>query len=235
MTVSTIPLLPCVDPDATVEFLEALGFDVADRQTKPYLYLAFTFDGVDLHFKAAAPSLDIGDELTGGCLFFVDDVADYHDAFSRRLLQRYGRIPFRGLPRIERLRPGQSRFQILDPSGNCLVFINRTEGAITYGGSRSLSGLAKAHDIAIFRDFKNDDELAARALDTALRRYGDTADRIDLARALADRMELAVALDDPDTATSVESELDAMTLTDAERTAIADELSAVEKLRRWLA
>ena len=208
MSVTTVPLLPCVAPESTVEFYETLGFETFDQQTKPYLYLAFRFDGVELHFKEAAPDLDVRHELSGGCLFFVDAVAGYHDAFSARLRRRYGRVPATGLPRIERLRPGQSRFQILDPSGNCIVFINRAEQDIEYGGSAALSGLAKAHDnVQIFRDFKNDDDLAARALDTALRRHRDTANRVDLARALADRVELAIAL----------------------------ELTAVVTLRQWLA
>lgn len=233
---TTVPLLPCVAAEETVEFYETLGFEVSDTQTKPYLYLAFAYRGVQLHFKEAAPSLDIHDELTGGCLFFVDDVATPHADFSVRLRWRHGRVPFRGLPRIERLRPGQSRFQILDPSGNCIVFINRGEQDVEYGGSPSLSGLAKAHDnVAIFRDFKNDDALAARAMDTALRRYRATADRVELARALADRIELAVALADAGTATVIESELESMSLTAAERQAIAGELSAITMLRQWLA
>lgn len=236
MAISTVPLLPCATPAQTVDFYSALGFDVSDQQTKPYLHVAFAFDGVQLHFKEAAPSLRIADELTGGCLFFVDDVAGNHDDFSARLRTRYGRVPFRGLPRIERLRPAQSRFQILDPSGNCLVFISSGEADIEYGGSRELSGLAKAHgNVRIFRDFKNDDELAARALDTALRRYRDTADRIDLARALADRAELAIALADTGAEAAATAEFDAMALTAPERDAIADELAAITKLRQWLA
>lgn len=236
MPATTVPLLPCATPAQTIEFYDALGFDVSDQQTKPYLYLAFGFDGIELHFKAAAPSLEVGDELTGGCLFLVDDVAGYHATFSDRLRQHYGRVPFRGLPRIERLRPGQSRFQIFDPSGNCLVFINRGEDEIDYGGSRELSGLAKAHDnVRIFRDFKSDDALAARALDTALRRYRDEAPRLDLARALADRVELAVALADPDAERAAAAELADLDLADAERAAIADELTAITELRQWLA
>jgi hypothetical protein len=234
--ITAVPLLPCVAPESTVEFYESLGFDTADQQTKPYLYLAFTFDGVELHFKEAAPDLDIGHELTGGCLFFVDAVAGYHDVFSDRLRRHYGRVPAAGLPRIERLRPGQTRFQILDPSGNCIVFINRAEGDIEYGGSAGLSGLAKAHDnVRIFRDFKNDDELAARALDTALRRHRDTAGRVDLARALADRVELAIALADPEAEAAAAAALGQMALTDTEREAIALELAAIDRLRQWLA
>lgn len=233
---TTVPLLPCTAPASTVDFYETLGFDVSDQQTKPYLYLAFSFDGVELHFKEAAPDLDISHELTGGCLFFVDDVAGYHDGFSERLRRRHGRIPAVGLPRIERLRPGQSRFQILDPSGNCIVFINRAEADVEYGGSTALSGLAKAHDnVRIFRDFKNDDALAARALDTALRRFGDTADRVDLARALADRVELAIALADTEAEATAAAALEAMVLTDTETEAIALELAAIATLRQWLA
>lgn len=236
MPTTTVPLLPCAAPEATVEFYGALGFEITHQQTKPYLYLAMTLDSVELHFKDAAPDLDVGHELTGGCLVYVDDVDAYHADFSDRLRQRYGRVPVRGLPRIERLRPGQSRFQILDPSGNCILFVNREEPDIEYGGATSLSGLAKALDnVRIFRDFKNDDELAARALDTALRRHRDSANRIELARALADRAELAIALADGDTAVTAEAELKAMALTEAERDSISIELAAITKLRQWLA
>ncbi|MGK2870121.1 MAG: glyoxalase [Mycobacterium sp.] len=235
MPTTTVALLPCVAPEATVEFYAALGFDISDQQTTPYLYLAFSFDGVDLHFKQAAPDLDISHELTGGCLFFVDDVATCHDDFSARLRRSYGRVLATGLPRIERLRPGQSRFQILDPSGNCIVFINHAEPDIEYGGAKSLSGLAKAHDnVRIFRDFKNDDELAARALDTALRRYRDGAPRVDLARALADRVELAIALGDAEAEATAQAELGSMAPTSDERAALDVELTAINKLRQWL-
>lgn len=233
---TTIPMLPCTDPDETVEFYRALGFDTSDQQTKPYLYLAFALADINVHFKEPAPSLNPAEELSGGCVVFVDDVREYHTIFSAGLRKHYGRLPRSGLPRIARLRPRQSRFNVYDPSGNCLVFVRRDEADITYGGSRTLSGLARALDnVAIFRDFKDDDVLAARALDTALRRYRDTASRIDLARALADRIELAIALDDDATADSVRAELNSMQLTPAEREALAIELQAITDLERWLA
>jgi hypothetical protein len=233
---TTVPLLPCVAPDATVAFYEALGFVTACHQPKPYLYLAFSLDGIELHFKDAAPNLDIGHELTGGCLVYVDDIADHHGAFGERLRRRYGRIPAKGLPRIERLRPGQSRFQLLDPSGNCILFVNRAEADIEYGGSTALSGLAKALDnVRIFRDFKNDDALAARALDAAVQRHRDTASRVDLARALADRVELAIALADTEAEAAAAAALDSMALTGAETEAIALELAAIATVRQWLA
>jgi hypothetical protein len=236
MTATTIPLLPCTAADATVEFYAALGFDTSDRQTKPYLYMAFKLADIGLHFKDAAPHLDPGDELSGGCLVLVDDVTGYHRDFTDRLRAHYGRVPATGLPRLTRLRPGTTRFCLFDPTGNCIVFINRDEPEIEYGGSSALSGLAKALDnVRIFRDFKNDDILAARALDTALRRHRDNAPRLDVARALADRVELAIALGDQAGADAVRSELDAMALTAEERDHIAPELQAIADLERWLA
>lgn len=236
MTV-TISLLPCTAVDETVEFYQALGFDTSDQQTRPYLYLAFTLDDFALHFKEAAPHLDPSDELSGGCVVMVDEgVAGYHRAFSAGLRARYGRVPARGLPRLTRLRPDATRFCLFDPSGNCIVFIDSTEAQIEYGGSKALDGLARSLDnVRIFRDFKNDDALAVRALDAALRRHRATAPRPDLARALADRVELAIAVDDKASAESARAELDSMALTTDERGLIADELQAIEDLQRWLA
>ncbi len=235
MPTTTIPLLPCTDPGQTVEFYRALGFDTSDQQTKPYLYLAFTLADINVHFKEPAPSLNPAEELSGGCVIFVDDVRGFHATFSDSLRRHYGRLPITGLPRIARLRPGQSRFNLYDPSGNCLVFIRHDEADVTYGGARSLSGLARALDnVAIFRDFKDDDVLAARALDTALRRYRDSASRVDLARALADRIELAIVLGDSATADSGRAELDSMHLTPDEREGAAAELQAITDLERWL-
>ncbi|WKG01925.1 glyoxalase [Mycolicibacterium sp. HK-90] len=236
MLPTTIPLLPCTAPESTIEFYRALGFDVSDQQTRPYLHLAFSLDGIDLHFKEPAPGLNAADELSGGCLVLVDEVASYHAAFSTGLRAHYGHLPVSALPRIRRLRPGQSRFCLYDPSGNCVVFIRRDEAEITYGGSRALSGLAKALDnVAIFRDFKEDDVLAARALDTALSRYRDSAPRIELIRALADRIELAIAMGDDGIADSVRAELDSMDPTPVETEAAATELRAITDLQRWLA
>lgn len=161
----------------------------------------------------------------------VDDVASFHVRFVDGLRRRMGRVPVVGLPRLTRLRPGQTRFCIYDPSGNCIAVINRGEPDVEYGGSTQLSGLARAHDnVRIFRDFKNDDALAARALDTALRRHGGTASRLDLARAVADRAELAVALGDHAQAAASRAALTEMTLTEDEEAQLSSELVALERI-----
>lgn len=236
MPTTTIPLLPCADPDRTVDFYGALGFTVSRRQARPYLYLEMSRGDVEVHFKEPAPGLDPSDELSGGLLVFVDDVAPLHRDFVERLRRRYGRVLATGLPRITRLRQGQSRFQLYDPTGNSVVFIERDEPDVEYGGTRTLSGLAKALDnVRIFRDFKNDDLLAARSLDVALNRHRDTADRITLAKALVDRAELAVALGDRAHADRMRRELDALELREAERREIAVELDALDRIESWVA
>ena len=233
---TTIPLLPCCDVDGTVAFYEALGFAVTHRQERPYLYLALRLDDVDVHFKGASPNLDRDEENSGGCLLVVDDVVPLHVRFVDGLRCRWGRIPAVGLPRLTRLRPGQTRFCIYDPSGNCVIVVNRDEPDVEYGGSSRLSGLAKAHDnVRIFRDFKNDDALAARALDVALRRHRADAPRLDVARALADRAELATVLGDRAVADAMRTELTAMALTEDEQTRLEPELTALSQIEGWLA
>lgn len=235
MPTTTVPVLPCVDPDATVAFYEGLGFTVTYRQHRPYLYLAFLLDDIEVHFTSASSGLDVAEENSGGFLAFVDDVAPVHARFVETLRNRLGRVPATGLPRLTRLRPGQTRFVVYDPSGNGITVINRDEPDIEYGGSKQLSGLAKAHDnVRIFRDFKNDDVLAARALDTALRRHGADAPRLDLARALADRAELAVVLGDADQADATRASLAALALTDAEKCLLASELAALAQVEDWM-
>jgi catechol 2,3-dioxygenase-like lactoylglutathione lyase family enzyme len=235
MSTTTVPVLPCADADGTVAFYEALGFTVTDRQDRPYLYLALALADIEVHFRAAPSSLAVAEENSGGFLALVDDVVPVHARFVANLRRRLGRVPATGLPRLTRLRPGQSRFCIYDPSGNCIIVINRDEPDVEYGGSSELSGLAKAHDnVRIFRDFKNDDVLAARALDTALRRHGADAPRLDLARAYADRAELAVALGDCTQAEESRAELAAMALTDSEKQSLSAELTALDQIDEWM-
>ncbi|MGK2882448.1 MAG: hypothetical protein ACSLE6_17180 [Mycobacterium sp.] len=80
-----IPLLPCAATEATLEFFTELGFDTSDVQQRPYhseavSLTAFSRDDVQVHFKGAAPTVNPGDELSGGCLVVVDDVRGYRIA-----------------------------------------------------------------------------------------------------------------------------------------------------------
>ena len=88
----------------------------------------------------------------------------------------------------------------MDPSGNSIIFIQRDEPVeVEYGGSKRLQGLAKVLDNArILREFKNDDLAAFRALNSGLRRHGDSASPVEQATALAALIELSTALDKPE-------------------------------------
>jgi catechol 2,3-dioxygenase-like lactoylglutathione lyase family enzyme len=196
---TTMPLLPCTSADETLAFWRALGFTVTYEQRRPYLYLALRCSGFELHYSRAAAGLDPALETTGGCLVMVDAIGPYHAAFTAAMREAYGKVLAKGLPRITRHRPGASRFTVMDPSGNSIVFIQRDEPAeLDYGGSKQLKGLARVLDNArILREFKQDDRAAFRALNSGLRRHGDTASPVEQATAFAVLIELSVALDEP--------------------------------------
>ena len=212
----TVPVLPCVAPEETLAFWRALGFAVTYEQTKPYLYLAFRWRGFDLHYGRASSNVDPSLENTGGCLVMVDTVAPYHAAFTEAMRRTYGKVLAKGLPRITRYRPGASRFTVMDPSGNSIIFIQRDEPAeLEYGGSKQLQGLARVLDnVRILREFKNDDRAAFRALNSGLRRHGDSAPAVEQAVALAVLIELSTALEESERVPEWGARLRQLSLTD---------------------
>ncbi|MEE6259506.1 VOC family protein [Plantactinospora sonchi] len=234
---TTVPLLPCVSAERTLEFYQALGFTVTWKQTRPYLYLAFRWSGFELHFGDAPKELDPAGEHSNGCLVMVDSVAPYHAALTAAMRQAYGRVLVKGQPRLTRYRPGATRFTLVDPSGNSIVFIQRDEPEeLEYGGAKQLVGIARALDNArIFREFKEDDRAAVRTLRSALRRHGDQAPAVERALAYATLVELAVALEEPEQAAEWSTALRAIELTEEERRRVDHEVANATNLRRWLA
>ncbi|WP_280236990.1 VOC family protein [Nocardia cyriacigeorgica] len=230
-----VPVLPTVDLPRTLEFYRALGYEVVYEQTRPYVYGAIEAHGCGLHF-AAPPNKETGLEGWTGCLVMVDDIAERHREFSAALRAHYGKVPAKGEPRITRFRPGQSRFSVIDPDGNWVTFIQNDEPMeLEYGGSKSLTGLARVLDNArILRDFKNDDATATRVLDVGLRRYAATAPATEVARAWAALTEIAVAMGDTERAAAHREALRAVELTEEERAALATETNASATLTEWL-
>ncbi|GAA4264055.1 VOC family protein [Dactylosporangium darangshiense] len=231
-----VPMLPCVAQEETLAFWRALGFAVDYEQTKPYLYLAFRWRGFELHYGRAASTVDPSLENTGGCLVLVDTVAPYHAAFAEAMRRTYGKVLAKGLPRITRYRPGASRFTIMDPSGNSIIFIQRDEPAeVEYGGSKRLQGLARVLDnVRILREFKNDDRAAFRALQSGLRRHGDSAPAAQQAMALAVLIELSTALEEPERVPEWGARLRQLSLTTQERRQVESAVADPTLLERWM-
>ncbi len=233
---TTVPMLQCTAPEETLAFWRALGFAVTYEQTRPYLYLAFRWSGFDLHYSRAATATDPAQERTGGCLVMVDEVAPYHAALVAAMRAAYGKVLVKGLPRITRFREGASRFTVMDPSGNSIIFIQRDEPLeLEYGGAKDLQGLAKVLDNArILREFKHDDRAAFRALNSGLRRHGDAATAVEQASALAALVELSTALDEPDRVAEWGERLGRITLTEQERRQVESFVADPALLAPWL-
>ncbi|MBE1489029.1 VOC family protein [Plantactinospora soyae] len=232
----TVPLLPCVSAEDTLAFWRALGFEVIWEQRKPYVYLAFRWSGFELHYGSASAGLDPSLENTGGCMVMVGAVAPYHAAFVAAMRKTYGKVLGKGLPRITRYRPGASRFSIVDPSGNSIIFIRRDEPQeLEYGGSKRLTGLAKVLDNArILREFKTDDLAAFRALNSGLRRHAGTASAVERATALAALIELSIALNEPDRVPGWGSQLREIPLSAQERQQVEHAVADPGVLSGWL-
>ncbi|MGW5453698.1 VOC family protein [Nocardia sp. NPDC003979] len=236
MSDAAVPMLWSGDLGATLAFYRTLGWTVTHEQTRPYAYGVVEGHGTALHFSPAPSGVELPLEHVAA-LLLVDDVADRHAKFTAALRAEYGKIPVKGCPRITRFRPGQSRFTLVDPVGNTVLVIQRDEPeSLEYGGSRDLDGLPKVLDNArIFRDFKNDDRAATRALETGLRRFGASAAATDIARAYAALAELAVAAGDSERLAHWKSALNALSLTAEERAALSADAAASDRLATWLA
>jgi catechol 2,3-dioxygenase-like lactoylglutathione lyase family enzyme len=229
----TIPLLPCISLDETLDFYRTLGFEVTHEQSTPYVYAAMRRGEIYLQFHGQRRLNP--EKSAGACLVFVSEVGPYHRAFADALRAGRGKIPTAGFPRLTRLMKGQTRFSAFDPSGNRLLFIDRDEPPIDYGKYEAKpSKLATAIDNAAFlRDTYCNDKAAAHVLDKAIDR-DELVSSIDLALALAARAELAVAMGDADRALAVRTLIRRLPLSRKDRERHRDELEAADALERWI-
>ncbi len=203
----SIPALPIVSLEETLEFWTALGFEVTYRQKAPSPYGVVARDGYELHLFGLK-GLDPTTAFTT-CLVIVPEVEELHAEFSSKLRSLLGRQPTRGLPRISRMRPGQTRFTLTDPNGTSVIYIKygpEDEAKAQAYKDPSLTPLQRAMKAAErLRDYHLDDGLAAKALDVALKREGKEASE-DRAAALEMRAELARAMDDEELAERLNKE-----------------------------
>lgn len=220
----TIPLLPCVSLEETLPFWQILGFEVTTQQKSPSLYAVIRRGGYELHFfglKGLKPA-----ENFTTCLVIVPEVEQLHQTFAGNLREALGKTPGAGLPRISRMRPGQSRFTVTDPAGNSVIFIKQgpedEEAAEAYKQSDQTPLQRALNTAARLRDYKNDDAAAAKVLDNALARHPD-APLAERAQVLAARLELAEAMGEEARAGVLYAELESPELSEEERRSLQNE------------
>jgi hypothetical protein len=194
-TWATVPILPCINIEETLAFWTSLGFVTTYKQTRPYQYGVVERGGAALHF-GNVKGMTAATNYYTGCLVAVPDAAAVFKSFAACLKEQLGGVPHAGLPRISRMKPGATRFTLTDVAGNAVIFVSRgardqdewEKAEHTYE-----SKLEKAIALAVrFRDYKNDDVLAARTLDNALKNT-DGAPAELVAEAWIIRAELAAA------------------------------------------
>lgn len=227
---TTIPCLPCVSMAESLEFYQALGFEVTYQQKSPNEYAVIRQGTCELHLfglKGLKP-----EDGYSTCCVVVSEVEPLHRGFCEALREKCGKLPVAGFPRITRFKPGQTRFTLTDPSGNSIICVKRS--AQEGGNREKLTGLAKGVNTAAkLRDEKGDDEAAAKVLDVALDRYQD-APALDRARAVAARAELAVALGEAERLRGLREELQRIPISAEDRDKYRHELEAAEALESRL-
>ncbi|MFC3199856.1 hypothetical protein ACFOET_19715 [Parapedobacter deserti] len=195
----TVPTLPCVAIEETLSFWEMLGFEITYKQTRPYQYGIVTRGGSELHF-GRVKGMEASSNLYNGCLVMVPDAAEVYQEFTAVFKKRLGKIPHTGIPRISRMKPGTTRFTLTDVSGNSIIFIDssaeeKDQETWEKADDKNQSPLQRAVAMAIrFRDYKEDEQAAAKTLDVALRK-AKNEENTTIAEALIIRMDLAVFMD----------------------------------------
>ena len=227
MSERTIPILSCTSLDSVLPFYEALGFEQTFRQERPNPYLCLKRGGIDIHFSAVAGY--VPENSLGSIIILTPDTGTLFGKFAAGLREHYGKLPLTGLPRITRPRRKQGTaggFTVVDPGGNWLrIFSNSGEQ------EKSTSGVFERVMLNAARqgDARGDDPAAIAVLEAGLLRHAGAAPA-DKVPVLAYLAELLIRGGHTEQARAVLDELAGLELTDAERTALADELAAAAEL-----
>lgn len=159
-----------------------------------------TRGGSELHF-GRVKGMDATGHLYNGCLVVGPAVEAVYREFTATFKEKLGRIPHSGIPRISWMKPGTTRFTLTDVSGNSMIFVDaeseeKDQETWEKADDKNQSPLQKAVAMAIrFRDYKEDEQAAAKTLDVALRKAKDE-EQLTLAEALVIRIDLAVFMKD---------------------------------------
>lgn len=237
----TIPALPCASIRETLDFYVALGFEITYQQARPNTYACVRRGGIELHFFTMKGYEPVHSYST--CLVMVPDVDALHKDFSEGLRARYGKVPLAGIPRMNKpnnnTADGDRRFNVIDPGGNWIRFIQKTAqpqdraAAPNWGKAGAAKLLQAIHTAGILADSHGDYAAAAKLLDVALAREPNSPANERL-KALVARAWVAVLMDDQLLAKGILADLRLISLTDGERAALVEELERAAELEQLL-
>jgi len=234
----TIPALPSISINDTLAFYVALGFEITYQQARPNTYACVKRDDIELHFFAMKGIEPANSYST--CLVIIESADTLYQVFKDGLKQHFGKIPVAGIPRITRPNnnnaAGDYRFNVVDPSGNWVRFIQITPQQADSAPSGKLStALSRAiHGANLLVDAKGDFSTAATMLDKALTQYEPSATTIELVQAWRLRTDIAVNMDDKPLANQYLAKLRQLVLTDAEQMILHDDLQRLDELEDGL-
>lgn len=200
-----IPLLPCVSIKETLEFYQAMGSQITYQQKAPNNYIGLRLKEIEIHFfglKQLKPDANFS-----SCYLVVDDIDVFYDLCREGLKNLYGRIPVRGIPRINQIKDmptyGVRQFIIVDPSGNYLRIgqpIPRTASVLfEENGKKPQKGTAlnKAYELADrLANGKDDLEAAIKVIDKVLAEEPDLKEMAILFKIITLRLDVAHKMDD---------------------------------------
>lgn len=196
-----VPILPCPDIKAQVEFYQQLGFELKALYTSPSPYAAMQLGNIELNFYGTRKMLPT--ENPTMCYIKVEDVDSLCLAFERGLKENTGKVPRSGVPRISKVRDLSSdrRFTLTDMGGNTF-YIGTPINANADNFFRSLQHPEVAKKFTVLYDLlysKEDGSLAEKML-PKLFASKDLLDDLDKAKLLLVTLdiqrELGKALDD---------------------------------------
>lgn len=232
--IRAIPMLPCASIQETLDFYVALGFEITYQQTRPNNYGCVKFGDIDLHFftlKGYEPA-----NSYSSCLILISDADALYQQFIASLRGTLGKIPAAGIPRItkpsNKNSAGDYRFNVIDPGGNWIRFIQQSSKPETVESpeiaTNKLARAILAADLLV--NAKGDFEGAAKMLDSALALSEADVTPVQRVKALVLRAECAMNLGDEAASKRFLSMIAQLSLTDEERERLSTELQHAEVL-----
>lgn len=195
-----IPALPCRSIQETLNFYVAMGFEITYQQTRPNIYGCVKYENIELHFFTLKDYEPANSYST--CLVLIEDADALHKIFAANLRQQYAKLPIAGIPRITKPNnhnaAGDYRFNVVDPGGNWIRFIQRNSQAAAASDEKtSLTRMGRAIKSAtLLTHAKGDFDAAAKILDTAMNQNHPEITPLEQIQALFLRAEIAINMDD---------------------------------------